>query len=318
MKTILSVRNLKTSFAVRKGLFQRVSSHVKAVNDVSLEVKEGEIVSIVGESGCGKSTLGKSILGLIRAQEGHIYFDSEQVDLLNLSSWKEHRKNFQMIFQDPYLSLNPRLTIFESISEPLLVHKICSKKELKEKVAELLEQVDLQPDMMFRFPHAFSGGQRQRISIARVLGVSPKLIICDEIVSALDVSVQAQILELLLKLKEVYKLSLLFISHDLAVVKHLSDMIHVMYLGKIVESAPCQDLFKHPRHPYTQALIASIPTLDRNKKPQLLRGEVPSAIDLPRGCFFSSRCQYKSDLCQQLPQMNEDGEHQFACHYPLP
>ncbi len=320
MKTLLKANNIRTYFEVRGGFFQKVQNHVKAVDDVSIEVGTGEIVSIVGESGCGKSTLGLSLMGLQPMNGGEIYFDNHKLDFKNKSAIKSMRRDFQIIFQDPYASLNPRLTIFELLAEPLLLHNICNKDNAKEHVRELLLKVDLQPEMMERFPHSFSGGQRQRIAIARALGIKPKLIICDEIVSALDVSVQAQILELLLKLKKEMNLSLLFISHDLAVVRAISDRVYVMYLGKVVEHANSETLFKGVKHPYTEALLNSIPTLDRSIKPSILEGEVPSPINRPKGCNFSTRCPYVVSKCKdeepKLESVNSEERHITSCHYP--
>ncbi|MBF0196786.1 MAG: ATP-binding cassette domain-containing protein [Planctomycetes bacterium] len=317
MMNLLEAHDIESYFDIRGGLFGRIQSYVKAVNGVSLNVGEGEIVSVVGESGCGKSTLGLALLGLQKIRSGSLSFQGESINVNDFKSWQGLRKDLQIIFQDPYTSLNPRLTIYESLSEPLLLHGICKKSELKDKVGYLLEQVELKPEMMDRFPHSFSGGQRQRICIARVLGIEPKLIVCDEIVSALDVSVQAQILELLLKLKESHNLSLLFISHDLAVVRAISRRIYVMYLGRVVEEGPSEMLFHQPKHPYTKALLDSIPTLDRSRRPVLLEGEVPSPTNLPTGCAFASRCKYKSEKCGELPQRSGLDDQSYYCHNPL-
>jgi len=288
------------------------------VDRVNLKVGEGEIVSVVGESGCGKSTLGNSILGLVNITSGSLFLDGQPVAFQKRDAWKAFRKNFQIIFQDPYSSLNPRHTVFEIIAEPLLFHKICTKPQVREKVAELLNKVGLSADYMNRFPHEFSGGQRQRLGIARVIAVRPKLIICDEIVSALDVSVQAQIIQLLLDLKKEMNLSLLFIAHDLALVKAVSDKIFVMYMGKIVETANTKTLFAHPRHPYTKALLDSIPTLNREIRPKPLKGEIPTASDLPAGCAFYGRCGYaKPDCKKNEPRLETVGEGKAACFYPI-
>lgn len=298
--SILETRNLKTYFPIKSGVFSKISGHVKAVNDVSISVKKGEVVSVVGESGCGKSTLGLSTLGLVQPTSGEISLEGENLDLSKPNSWKKFRKDFQIIFQDPFTSLNPRHTVYSILKEALLFHKICSSKDVANHIDELLNHVGLSPDYAKRFPHAFSGGQRQRISIARSICVNPKLIVCDEVVSALDVSVQAQIIDLLLKLKNEMDLSLLFIAHDLSLVKSISDRVYVMYLGKIVESAKAQELFENPIHPYTEALLASIPTLDKTKRPQVLEGEVPSPSNLPKGCAFASRCKYSNDECRSV------------------
>jgi oligopeptide/dipeptide ABC transporter ATP-binding protein len=315
---LLEVKGLKTYFPVTGGVFRKTTGHVKAVNDVSLEVAPGEVVSVVGESGCGKSTLGYSILGLTPPTEGEIALSGRQLDISRPSAWDPFRKDFQIIFQDPYTSLNPRHTVFEILSEPLRVHGLHPVRRLPEAVAALLEKVGLSSDYMHRFPHAFSGGQRQRIGIARAIGLNPKLLICDEVVAALDVSVQAQIIQLLMDLKDDLGLSLLFISHDLSLVKAISDRVLVMYLGKIVESAKAEDLFSHPRHPYTAALLESIPTLDRNRRPKLLGGEIPSPVNLPPGCSFAGRCPRVQERCRRdTPALMPAAESMAACFYPV-
>ncbi len=317
---LIKAEKLRTYFPVTGGVFRKTIGHVRAVDGVDLEIKSGEIVSLVGESGCGKSTLGNSLLGLVQPTAGRIVLDGDELDIKRPASWKSHRANFQFIFQDPYTSLNPRHTIFEIISEPLLVHGVRKRSDVRDGVAELLEKVGLSADYMQRYPHAFSGGQRQRICIARVIGLRPKLIVCDEITAALDVSVQAQIIELLLKLKDELGLSLLFISHDLSVVKAISTSIHVMYLGKIVESASARELFANPAHPYTKALLDSIPTLDRNRRPALLEGEVPSPVNKPAGCAFHTRCAQAQDKCRaEIPESTPRavGGGTAACFYPL-
>jgi oligopeptide/dipeptide ABC transporter ATP-binding protein len=315
---IAVTHNLKTFFPITGGIFHKVQGYVKAVNDVTLDVKKGEIVSIVGESGCGKSTLGLSLLGLIPPTSGKIFLANKPIDIKRAASWKPFRKDFQIIFQDPFTSLNPRHTVYRILSEPLLHHKIYSKKNVREGVAALLEKVGLSPDHMGRFPHAFSGGQRQRIAIARAICIHPKMIVCDEIVSALDVSIQAQIIHLLMALKNEMALSLLFITHDLSLMKVISDKIYVMYLGKILESEPTKDLFENPQHPYTQALLNSIPTLNRSRRPRILGGEVPSPVNLPRGCIFKSRCPYARDRCgESHPDLTAKNNGRVACYYPL-
>jgi oligopeptide/dipeptide ABC transporter ATP-binding protein len=315
---LVEIEHLKTFFSVRGGVFKRVVDHVKAVNDVSLEIRQGEIISVVGESGCGKSTLGLSLLGLVQPTSGIIRLEGVPIDIKHLSSWKPFRKNFQIVFQDPYASLNPRHTIFEILAEPLLVHKLCTKRTVKAEVAELLKKVGLEPEYMQRFPFAFSGGQRQRLGIARAISLRPKLIVCDEVVAALDVSVQAQIIQLLISLKKEYSLSLLFISHDLSLVKTISDYIHVMYLGKIVEAATPKNLFSNPQHPYTRALLDSIPTLDRSHKPKLLAGELPSPVNLPKGCAFRGRCTRADKRCEnEVPELHPSSSGQAACFFPL-
>lgn len=316
---IVTIQNLKTYFPITGGVLSRTIGYVKAVNDVSLRMQRGELISIVGESGCGKSTLGLSILGLVKVTDGSICLDGYVPNIQKPGSWASVRKDFQIIFQDPFTSLNPRHTIYQILSEPLLRHKTATKAAVRSRVAQLMEQVGLSKEYLNRFPHAFSGGQRQRISIARVIGVEPKMIICDEIVSALDVSVQAQIIQLLLNLKRQMNLSLLFITHDLSLVKAISDRVYVMYLGKIVESGPVQSIFKTPRHPYTQALLQSIPTLDRSKRPKILTGEVPSPVDIHEGCVFNTRCAYVQKKCHQKhPDIRSiDSVHEVACYYPL-
>lgn len=338
--TLLAVQNLKTFFPVTGGVFRKTIGHVKAVNDVSFEINTGEVVSIVGESGCGKSTLGYSILGLTKPTSGSISFNGKKLELDNPSAWNEYRKDFQIVFQDPYTSLNPRHTVFEILAEPMRVHGMVSESEMPTAVAALLDKVGLDADYMHRFPHAFSGGQRQRLGIARALGLKPKLLVCDEVVAALDVSVQAQIIQLLMDLKNELGLSLLFISHDLSLVKSISDRVLVMYLGKIVESGSAEEIFAHPHHPYTAALLASIPTLNRNKRPQLLGGEIPSPVNLPVGCAFAGRCSKAQERClKETPILelleNKNGDAGsteatiedpklntssafVACFYPLP
>ncbi|MBF0432972.1 MAG: ATP-binding cassette domain-containing protein [Fibrobacteria bacterium] len=318
MNKVLQVRHLKTWFPVTGGVFKRVQHYLKAVDDVSISINESEIIAVVGESGCGKSTLGRSILGLTPVRDGEIVLSGHKLDIKKRASWDPFRKEYQIIFQDPYSSLNPRHTVFEILSEPLLVHKICSKKDVRERVGDLLEKVGLSKDYIDRFPHAFSGGQRQRLGIARVIGLSPRLIICDEIVSALDVSVQAQIIHLLLKLKKEMNLSLMFISHDLSLINTISDAVYVMYLGKIVESGLREEIFNAPRHPYTQSLLKAIPTLDINSPPIILPGEPPSLSHVPAGCSFHSRCPFKQDKCvKEIPPLQGEDFPQVACHFPL-
>ncbi len=326
---LLSVKNLKTWFPVTGGVLRKTTGYVKAVNDVSLEVHAGEVVSVVGESGCGKSTLGYSILGLAQPTGGELELAGKRIDIRRPSAWDPFRKDFQIIFQDPYTSLNPRHTLFEILAEPMRVHAIAPERQLRDRVAALLSKVGLSPDYMHRFPHAFSGGQRQRIGIARALSLDPKLIICDEVVAALDVSVQAQIINLLMDLKRELGLSLLFISHDLSLVKAISDRVLVMYLGKIAEEASAAELFSAPRHPYTAALLESIPTLDRGRRPKLLGGEIPSPVNLPAGCPFAGRCPKVQERCRretpallpagaagQAGPAAAMGESRAACFYP--
>jgi len=316
---IADVKNLKTWFPLTGGVFSKITGYVKAVNGVSLTVDKKEIISIVGESGCGKSTLGLSLLGLVKPREGSLQLDGNTIDIRYQKSWDPYRRKFQIIFQDPFTSLNPRHTVHHILAESLLLHKICGKNEIQSRIAGLLERVGLSADYSKRFPHAFSGGQRQRIAIARSIAVEPDMIVCDEVVSALDVSVQAQIIQMLMELKESMNLSLLFIAHDLSLVKAISDRVYVMYLGKIVESAETLDLFSKPRHPYTAALLNSIPTLNRKKKPQILGGDVPSPVAVPRGCVFQGRCPYVKDICKEIhPEMKTVEQSDVACYFPLP
>ena len=312
---LLEAKNIKVHYPVRTSSlfpFSKVKKSIQVVEDVSFYIKPHEIVSLVGESGCGKSTLGLAILGLGPLSGGQIYSNGVEIHKKNRNNF---RKDFQIIFQNPYLSLNPRHTIFESIAEVLRHYKICSKKkDLEKKIAELLESVGLEKEQMHRYPHSFSGGQRQRICIARVLAVEPKIIICDEIVSALDISVQAQIVELLLRLKDKLGLSLLWISHDLSLVRHISNRVYVMYLGKIVESTSCQEFFQNPKHPYTQALLSSVPSLTKKKKVFLLEGEAPSPSQIPQGCAFHTRCSKKINPClKEKPKLVKDGKSNVAC-----
>lgn len=314
---ILEAKNIHCHYDIRGGVFGRKQGAVHAVNGVSLGLSAGESLGIVGESGCGKSTLGRALVGLEPLRSGEVLLDGiSMTDNEKSEHWKARRKDLQMIFQDPVTSLNPRLTVLETLSEPMIVHGLCEKRNSREAVAHLLEKVELPAETMDRFPHAFSGGQRQRISIARALGLQPRVLICDEVVSALDVSVQAQILELLQKLKNDEGLALIFISHDLAVVRQLCERLMVLYLGSVAEQGPCHKVFSSPRHPYTQALLDAIPSLNPDKPPKLLKGERPSAEELPVGCSFQGRCEHAAPECSQKPMM-ESSEHGWACHHPL-
>lgn len=315
---LLSARKLSTHFPIRGGLFKKSTGRVRAVHEVSLDIFPGEVVALVGESGCGKSTLGFSLLGLTQPTSGEIKLLENPIDIRKPASWKPYRKDFQIIFQDPYTSLNPRLTVFELLTEPMAAHGLVPRSGLRAAAIDLLQQVGLPVESLDRFPHAFSGGQRQRLCIARALGLKPKLLICDEVVSALDVSVQAQIVTLLLDLKKNHGLSLLFITHDLSLVKSICDRVLVMYLGSIVESAPAEDLFRAPKHPYTRALLDSIPTLDRNRRPKPLQGELPSASHPPPGCAFAGRCPRVLDRCRiEPPELVFNGPRGVACFNPL-
>ncbi|MHC0039510.1 ABC transporter ATP-binding protein [Pseudoneobacillus sp. C159] len=302
--TLLEVKDLKQYFPIKGGLFGRTVNYVKAVDGVSFDVFEGETVSIVGESGCGKSTTGRAILRLDEPTSGQILFKGEDLLTLSKEKMRKKRRDLQVIFQDPYASLNPRQTVGRILEEAMEILNVVPKKERRQRSIELLEQVGLRPDMIHRFPHEFSGGQRQRIGIARALAVKPKLLICDEAVSALDVSVQAQVLNLLKQLQKEYQLTYLFISHDLGVVRHISDRVIVMYLGNIVEIADKKSLFENPQHPYTKALLSAIPepTRKRNKERIILTGDVPSPINPPSGCRFHTRCPMATEQCKTNTQ----------------
>lgn len=316
-EVILDVKNVKKFFPIKKGFFKKTVGYVKAVDDVSFSVKKGETLGLVGESGCGKSTLGRTLIRLYEPTAGTIFFEGDDFCKLKSSDLRKKRKDIQMIFQDPYASLDPRMTIGRILSQPFEIHNLLTPEQRLKKVKELLEIVGLKASHVNRYPHEFSGGQRQRISIARAIALNPNLIICDEPVSALDVSIQAQILNLLTDLQEQLGLTYLFISHDLSVIEHFCDRVAVMYLGKIVEIANSADLYAKPTHPYTQALIAAIPRVGEGKKQikKSLGGEVPSPINPPSGCYFHPRCPYKTDKCvQEAPPLEKVGnEHYSAC-----
>src|ERR671910_663091 len=299
---LLRVRNLKKYFPIRGGLLSREVARVHAVDDVSFEIRAGETLGLVGESGCGKSTTGRTILRLIEPTSGEVTFQGRNVTTLDKRSMRALRKEMQIIFQDPYASLNPRMTVGSIIGEALVIHKLApTRKAREERVVQLLETVGLSADHLRRYPHEFSGGQRQRIGIARALAVSPKLIIADEPVSALDVSIQAQIINLLEELQAQFGLTYLFVAHDLSVVEHISTRIAVMYLGKIVELASAKDLYRAPKHPYTEALVSAVPIPDPTLKRRrvLLQGDVPSPIRPPPGCAFHTRCPIRVPLCSE-------------------
>lgn len=319
-KVLLEIKKLKKYFPIRGGVFYRQLGHVHAVDDVSLEVEEGQTVGIVGESGCGKSTLAKVILRLYEPTDGEIFFDDRNLLGCSRQEMRSLRREMQIIFQDPSESLNSRQTIGAILEEPFVIHRLGTVAERKRWVVELLAKVGLPADAVNRFPHEFSGGQKQRIGIARAIALKPKLIVCDEPVSALDVSIQSQIINLLLSLQQEMNLTLVFIAHDLSVVKHVSDRVAVMYLGKLVEVAEPESLYREPLHPYTQSLIAAIPVADPEQRKgfQVLQGDVPSPINPPSGCRFHTRCPYVQDICRQdLPELSRFSEtdHWVACHF---
>ncbi len=299
------------------GQVRRKKTIVKAVNDISLDIEEGETLSVVGESGCGKSTLARTVMGLYPPNGGEVYYRGQRIDHLSEAQLKPFRKQMQMVFQDPYASLNPRMCIGDTLKEPIRFHQPqLDPAEIKGRVAAVMKQVGIDPDWQDRFPHEFSGGQRQRISIARALAVDPEFVVADEPIAALDVSIQAQILNLLMDLQEDYGLTYLFISHDLSVVKHISNRVAVMYLGVLCELAPTQNLFESPRHPYTQALLSAIPQLGDRFSHEKLSGDVPTPIRLPSGCVFHGRCKYANARCiEEIPELNrlETGTW-VACH----
>ena len=315
---LLEVRDLRKYFPVKKGILARVSDYVKAVDGISFEIRPGETLGLVGESGCGKTTAGRTILRLIEPTGGEVFFNGAAVSRLSGEELRTTRKQMQIIFQDPYGSLNPRMTVGGIVMEGMLAHGLYSKKERVEKAQKLLARVGLEREHFYRYPHEFSGGQRQRIGIARALAVEPSFIVCDEPVSALDVSIQAQIINLLSDLKEEFGLAYLFIAHDLSVVEHISDRIAVMYLGKIMEQAPSEELFGNPLHPYTQALLASVPSMEpgERKKGRTLPGDVPSPLHPPSGCPFHPRCPEVMDVCRvEMPATIRKGQgHTVACH----
>lgn len=319
MGNLIEVKNLKKYFPIKGGFFNKTVAHLKAVDNVSFFIKKGEVLGLVGESGCGKTTVGRTLLRLYEPSAGEIYFEGENITKLSNELLRVKRRDMQFIFQDPYSSLNPRMTVGDIVGEPILIHeKSLKTSERSERVKELLQLVGLSPFHIRRYPHEFSGGQRQRIGVARALALNPKFIICDEAVSALDVSIQAQIINLFEELKEKLGLTYMFISHDLSVVKHISDRIAVMYLGKIVELAARDELFDDPFHPYTKALLSAVPVANpKFKKSRIvLQGDVPSPVNTPPGCVFSLRCPYCMDICKEVePKLTDYGNGRYtACH----
>ena len=322
---LLEVRNLKTYFPVKKGVLRKTVGYVRAVDDVSFHIRQGETVGLVGESGSGKTTTGRSIIRLVDPTEGELLFrrNGEITDLAGLSRQEMYdvRREVQMLFQDPYSSLNPRMRIGQIISEPIDVHNIGTREERRARVEELLQKVGLDPNEINRYPHQFSGGQRQRIGVARALSLEPKVVICDEPVSALDVSVQAQVLNLLKDLQGDLGLTYIFIAHDLSVVEYISDRVMVMYLGEIVESTRTRNIFHRPTHPYTEALLGAIPNRTRRsrRKDRVLQGDIPSPVNPPSGCRFHTRCPYAQEICvQEHPELRPlaaDTDTFVACHF---
>ncbi len=317
-ETLLEVHDLKKHFPLKGGVFSKTIGHVYAVDGISFTLQSGETLGLVGESGCGKSTTGRTILRLIEPTEGSVKFEGQEITDLDKGNMRSLRREMQIIFQDPYASLNPRMTVGSIIGEPLEIHKIARGSEKEDQVASLLEKVGLRSEDMRKYPHEFSGGQRQRIGIARALGLNPKLIVCDEPVSALDVSIQAQVINLLEDLQEEFRLSYLFIAHNLNVVEHISNRVAVMYLGKIVELTTDTELYTNPQHPYTEALLSAVPVPDPTveKRRIILQGDVPSPINPPSGCHFHTRCPYKEKICEEeIPEFKDiGGGHWVACH----
>jgi oligopeptide/dipeptide ABC transporter ATP-binding protein len=317
-ENLLEVHNLKKYFPITSGLMRRTVGNVKAVDDVSFTVKAGETLGIVGESGCGKSTTGRMIMRVLEPSEGRIIFDGQDITKMSGRKLRQIRPKFQMVFQDPYASLNPKMGVEEIVAEPLIVNGVASRKQATERVIHLLERVGLRAEDRNRYPHEFSGGQRQRIGIARALALNPKLIVADEAVSALDVSIQSQILNLMVDLKKEFNLSYIFISHNLAVVRHISDRVGVMYLGHMAEVSPKTELYQNPLHPYTVALLSAAPEARREGKREriLLQGDVPSPANPPQGCPFHTRCPKVMDHCRvERPELREvSPDHLVACH----
>ncbi len=321
MKPLIRVENLVKHFPVSPGIFGGSGGVVHAVDGVTFTVEPRETFALVGESGCGKTTLGRLLLRLLEKTDGEVFFEDQEIFSLSIEKMRTLRKKMQIIFQDPYASLNPRMRIRSILSEPLETHTDLSQTEIRSRVAELLELVGLSPEAMAKYPHQFSGGQRQRVGIARALALNPEFIVCDEAVSALDVSIQAQVLNLLKDLQEQFSLTYLFITHDLSVVRHLADRVSVMFLGKSMEIGNTGEIFASPRHPYTKFLISAVPVPDprkRNREKMILQGDIPSPINLPSGCRFHTRCPYVQPRCrkEEPPFIFSEGRG-VACHYPL-
>ena len=321
-ETLLSLRSVSKHFPIRSGFFNRVTGAVQAVNDVSLDVIKGETLGIVGESGCGKSTLARCILQLVRPTAGEVLFENQELTALSEKNLRPLRREFQMVFQNPYASLDPRMTVESILLEPFEVHRLYSSQQRQKEVQSLLDMVGLSTGVIQKFPHELSGGQCQRVGVARALALRPKLIIADEAVSALDVSIQAQILNLMQDLKSAFNLTYIFISHNLSVVEYISDRVAVMYLGQVVELAPSSALYHHPQHPYTKALLSAIPKpdpADRDRPRLLLEGDLPSPANPPSGCRFHTRCPAATALCQSVPPVWEETApntgHFVACHH---
>lgn len=326
MTALLQLQGVSKSFSRPQGIVSRLGSRllgrapsapVQALHRTDLELKQGEVVGLVGESGCGKSTLGRIVAGLHRSDTGHRFFDGKEIDRLQGDEHLLSALNIQMVFQDPYASLNPRIPVGRAVGEAAVLHGMVPRSEARARVKELFEQVGLEADWVSRFPHQFSGGQRARVGIARALSVQPRLLVCDESVAALDVSMQAQVLNLFMDLRQQRNLTYLFISHDLGVVHHIADRVVVMYLGRIVESCPTEELYDKPAHPYTQALLASVPRLESRKRAFIpLQGEIPSPLSPPSGCHFHPRCPHASERCrQEAPELKEVApQHMAACH----
>ncbi len=320
-ETLVKVENLVKHFPIYRGVFRRQVGAVRAVDGVTFDIYRGETLGLVGESGCGKSTTGRTILQLYRPTAGKVFFDGVDLTALKGEELRSMRRRMQIIFQDPYASLNPRMTVGELLAEPMRVHRLGSKAEIAERVSELLTLVRLSPDFAVRYPHEFSGGQRQRIGVARALALNPDFIVCDEPISALDVSIQAQIVNLLAELQEQFGLTYLFIAHDLSMVRHISDRVAVMYLGVVVELTDRDALYEHPLHPYTQALLSAVPipdpVVEESRQRVILEGDVPSPVNPPSGCRFRTRCAFAEAICaEEKPVWREfQPGHHVACHF---